>query len=322
MVFSIEDSPVCLAGFYESVFAMYHAVPKIEAAFRSGKGLGWNEHHQCLFTGTERFFRTSYNHHLVQEWLPPWTASPRSSRRVRRWRMSAAGMAPPPSSWRGRIPTRSSRATTITSLRSIAPARPPSRPASSDRVRFDVAPAQTFPGSGYDLVTFFDCLHDMGDPAGAAAHVFEALARDGTWMVVEPMSHDTVEANFNPVGQLYYGASTMICTPASMAQDVGARSAPRQARQSSRRSSRPAASRASASPPRRRSTWSSKPDPEAPRHASRRCRPRPGRHRLGIPSSGEAGGRHLSPDFSAVRAGVPRAGVNRTCPGSNDWSPA
>ena len=92
----------------------------------------------------------------------------------------------------------------------------------SDRVSFEVAKAKDYPGKGYDLVTFFDCLHDMGDPAGAASHVLETLAPDGTWMVVEPMAQDDMEANFNPIGRLYYGASTMICTPASMSQEVGA----------------------------------------------------------------------------------------------------
>jgi ubiquinone/menaquinone biosynthesis C-methylase UbiE len=222
MVFSIEDSPVCLAGFYESVFAMYHAVPKIEAAFRSGKGLGWNEHHQCLFTGTERFFRTSYNHHLVQEWLPALDGVTEKLEKGASVADVGCGhgastiimaRAFPKSRFQGYDYHQPS----IERAREAA-----AKAGVADRVRFDVAPAQTFPGSGYDLVTFFDCLHDMGDPAGAAAHVFKALARDGTWMVVEPMSHDSVEANFNPVGRLYYSASTMICTPASMAQDVGA----------------------------------------------------------------------------------------------------
>jgi len=91
----------------------------------------------------------------------------------------------------------------------------------SDRVRFEVAAAKTYPGTGYDLVTFFDCLHDMGDPVGAAAHVRTSLAADGTWMIVEPFAHDRVEDNLNPVGRIFYGASTFVCTPASLSQEVG-----------------------------------------------------------------------------------------------------
>ncbi len=90
----------------------------------------------------------------------------------------------------------------------------------ADRTEFAVAAAKTFPGTGYDLVTFFDCLHDMGDPVGAARHVREALAKDGSWMIVEPFAHDRVEDNLNPVGRIYYAASTMICTPASLSQEV------------------------------------------------------------------------------------------------------
>jgi hypothetical protein len=221
MVFANEDSPVFLGGMYESLAAMFYAVPKIEKAFLSGKGLGWGEHHECLFTGTERFFRTSYNHHLVQDWLPALDG-------VREKLTKGAAVADVGCGH---------GASTIIMARafpnsrfvgfdyhkgSIEHARKAAEKAGlGDRVRFEQAPAKEYPGSNYDLVTFFDCLHDMGDPAGAAAHVRSTLSPDGTWMIVEPMAEDSLEANFNPVGRLYYSASTMICTPASMAQEVG-----------------------------------------------------------------------------------------------------
>jgi ubiquinone/menaquinone biosynthesis C-methylase UbiE len=222
MVFAMEESPVCMAGFFESLLAMYHAVPKLETAFRSGKGLGWSEHHQCLFTGTERFFRTSYNHHLVQDWLPALdgvTAKLESGARVADVGCGHGAStiimarAFPNSEFQGYDNHQGS----IDHARQAA-----EKAGVADRVSFEAASAKEFPESRYDLVTFFDCLHDMGDPAGAARRVFNALAPDGTWMVVEPMARDSVEANFNPVGRLYYAGSTMICTPASMSEEVGA----------------------------------------------------------------------------------------------------
>jgi SAM-dependent methyltransferase len=221
MVFADEDSPVFLAGFVEAIAAMYLAAPKIETAFRSGKGLGWHEHHACLFSGTERFFRTSYNHHLVPEWLPALDGVVD--------RLTAGAKVADVGCGHG--------ASTIVMARafprshffgfdyhpaSIDHARAAAERAGvADRVTFEVASAKQFPGTDYDLVTFFDCLHDMGDPAGAAAHVRQSLAPGGTWMIVEPMAQDRMEDNFNPVGRLYFSASTMICTPASLAQEVG-----------------------------------------------------------------------------------------------------
>lgn len=221
MVFANEDSPVFLAGFVEAIAAMYLAAPKIETAFRSGKGMGWHEHDQCLFSGTERFFRTSYNHHLVPEWLPALDGVVDKLRAGAR--VADVGCGHGASTI---VMARAFPRSVFTGFdyhpASVQHARAAAEQAGmSDRVTFEVASAKEYPGAGYDLVTFFDCLHDMGDPAGAAAHVRESLAPGGTWMIVEPMAQNRTEDNFNPVGRLYYGASTMICTPASLAQDVG-----------------------------------------------------------------------------------------------------
>jgi len=222
MVFADEDSPVFMGGMFESLFAMFHAVPKIETAFRTGKGLGWHEHHECLFSGTERFFRTSYNHHLVQDWLPALDGV--VDKLNAGCRVADVGCGHGASTL---IMARAFPRSTFVGFDyhagSIEHAgRAAAKAGLADRVTFVEASAQAYPGTGYDLVTFFDCLHDMGDPVGAARHVLQSLAPDGTWMIVEPMAEDDLEANFNPIGRLYYGGSTLICTPASMAQEVGA----------------------------------------------------------------------------------------------------
>ncbi|MEO9191443.1 MAG: class I SAM-dependent methyltransferase [Acetobacteraceae bacterium] len=221
MVFAEEESPVFLAGFFDIVAAAIRGEDKVTEAFRTGRGVGWHEQHRCLFCGTERFFRTSYQHHLVQEWIPALDGV--AAKLERGGTVADVGCG--------------HGASTIVMARafpdarfagfdyhapSIEAARAAAREAHlGDRVTFEVAAAKHFPGSGYDLVTFFDCLHDMGDPAGAAAHVRDALAPDGTWMIVEPMAGDRLADNLNPVGRIYYAASTMICTPASMSQEVG-----------------------------------------------------------------------------------------------------
>ena len=220
-VLADESSPAFMAGAYEIAASVYRDEPKISAAFQTGRGVGWHEHHQCLFCGTERFFRTSYNHHLVNEWLPALDGVVEKLERGALVADVGCGHG----------------ASTILMARafpksrfygfdyhapSIEIARASAEKAGvGDRITFEEASAKDFPSRRYDLVTFFDCLHDMGDPIGASAHVKEALAPDGTWMVVEPMAGDRLEDNLNPVGRVYYSASTMICTPASMAQEVG-----------------------------------------------------------------------------------------------------
>lgn len=222
LVFADDTSPVFLAGFYDCLASMFIDAPRIEAAFRSGKGMGWHEHDTCLFRGTERFFRTTYNHHLISEWLPALDGV--VDKLVAGADVADVGCGHGASTMlmakafpKSRFHGYDYHPASVERARASA-----DKEGLSGRVHFEVAAAKDFPGTAYDLIAFFDCLHDMGDPAGAAGHVFKALSPDGTWMVVEPAAQDGTEANFNPVGRVYYAASTMICTPASMAQEVGA----------------------------------------------------------------------------------------------------
>jgi tRNA A58 N-methylase Trm61 len=195
--------------------------PKVGENFRTGKGVGWHEHDPALFEGTERFFRPGYNANLVPTWIPALKGV--EAKLQAGARVADVGCGHGASTI---IMARAYSKSTFVGFdyhdRSIEWARKAAQQAGvGDRVRFEVASAKDFPGHGYDFVTFFDCLHDMGDPVGAAAHVLKTLAPDGTWMIVEPFAHDRVEQNLNPVGRLYYAASTVICTPASRAQEVG-----------------------------------------------------------------------------------------------------
>jgi 2-polyprenyl-3-methyl-5-hydroxy-6-metoxy-1,4-benzoquinol methylase len=215
------DSPAYVPGAFELATAALKAVPKMVAAFRSGDGLGWHEHDPHLFSGCEKFFRPAYAAHLVDEWLPALTGVVEKLREGARVADVGCGhgastilmaQAYPQSRFTGF----DYHGPSIDTARNHAEAA-----GITDRVSFEVASAKQFDGGPYDLVTFFDCLHDMGDPVGAAAHVREMLAQDGSWMIVEPFANDQLEQNINPLGRAYYGASTLICTPASRAQEVG-----------------------------------------------------------------------------------------------------
>jgi len=221
MVLANEESPVFLAGIFESLYAMMVGEPKIREAFRTGEGVGWHEHHPCLFSGTERFFRTGYRAHLVQEWLPALDGVVEKLERGATVADVGCGHGASTVIMAEAFPNSRFLGFDYHDA-SIARAREAAAEAGvADRVRFEVAPAKAYPGTGYDLVTFFDCLHDMGDPVGAARHVRETLAPDGTWLIVEPFANDTLTDNLNPVGRLYYAASTLLCTPASLSQEVG-----------------------------------------------------------------------------------------------------
>jgi SAM-dependent methyltransferase len=216
-----ESSPAYLPGFFQTAFGSVLDSPRITEAAKTSKGVGWHEHNQDVFDGVERFFRAGYNAHLVAEWLPALDTVVGKLERGATVADVGCGhgastilmaQAFPASTFVGSDYHEGS----ITTARQRA-----AEAGVSDRVRFEVAPASSYSGTGYDLVTMFDCLHDMGDPVGAARHVRQSLAADGTWMIVEPIAGDRVEDNINPVGRAYYGFSTLLCTPASLSQEVG-----------------------------------------------------------------------------------------------------
>jgi SAM-dependent methyltransferase len=222
LALAIEDSPAYLPGAHQIVRSVMLDEAKIVDAFRTGQGLGWHEHDRELFHGTERFFRPNYIAHLTSEWIPALDGMEEKLRDGAAVADVGCGhgastilmaQAYPKSQFTGYDYHPAS----------IERAQEAARGAGvEDRVRFVTASAKDYPGRDFDLVAFFDCLHDLGDPAGAAAHVRHTLAPDGVWMIVEPSAKDRTEDNLNPIGRVYYAASAMICTLASQSQDVGA----------------------------------------------------------------------------------------------------
>jgi len=216
-----EDSPFYILGVYDLIASLYTDEDRIIESFRSGSGMGWHEHDQRLFRGTERFFRPGYRAHLVTEWIPALDGVKEKLQRGAKVADVGCGHGASTIIMAQAFPN--SRFSGFDyHAESIERARHAANEAGvADRVVFEAASAKEYPGHDYDLVCVFDCLHDMGDPVGAAAHVHETLDPDGTWMIVEPFANDRVEDNLNPVGRVFYGASTVICTPASLAQEVG-----------------------------------------------------------------------------------------------------
>jgi SAM-dependent methyltransferase len=216
-----EDSPFYVLSAYESIASLYADEDRILEAFRSGEGMGWHEHDHRLFRGTERFFRPGYRANIVTEWIPALDGVTEKLQRGAKVADVGCGHGASTVIMAEAFPN-SEFAGFDYHAASIERAREAAGEAGvEDRIVFEVASAKEYPGVGYDLVCMFDCLHDMGDPVGASAHVLETLHHDGTWMVVEPFANDRVEENLNPVGRLFYAASTVICTPASLAQEVG-----------------------------------------------------------------------------------------------------
>jgi SAM-dependent methyltransferase len=212
------DGPVDLSGAYNVVEAAFHALERTQENFRSGQGMEWGEHHPCLFHGTERFFRAGYNAHLLTEWLPALSGTVA--------RLRSGGKAADVGCGHG-------ASTILMALAypnsefvgydyhegSIEVARQRAKAAGARNARFEVADATSYKDGNFDLIAFFDCLHDMGDPVGAARHARGALQPEGACMIVEPFAGDNVEDNLNPVGRVYYGASSQICVPVSLARN-------------------------------------------------------------------------------------------------------
>jgi 2-polyprenyl-3-methyl-5-hydroxy-6-metoxy-1,4-benzoquinol methylase len=214
------SSPAYLPGFFQIAVGSVLDSPRITEIARSGAGMGWGEHVHDVHEGCERFFRPGYNAHLVAEWLPALDGVV--------GKLESGALVADVGCGHGASTILMAQAFPKSTFvgsdyhdGSIETARGRAAEAGlADRLRFEVEPSTTFGGTGYDLVTMFDCLHDMGDPVGAARHVRSTLAPDGTWMIVEPNAGDRVEDNLNPVGRAYYAFSTLLCTPASLSQDV------------------------------------------------------------------------------------------------------
>jgi 2-polyprenyl-3-methyl-5-hydroxy-6-metoxy-1,4-benzoquinol methylase len=215
------DSPAFLPGFFQVALGSVTDSPRITEAARTGDGIGWHEHAHDVHEGCERFFRPGYNANLVADWLPSLDGVVGKLTRGAKVADVGCGHGASTILMAQAFPN-STFVGSDYHEGSIATARRRSEHAGvDDRVQFQVAPAAAYEGTGYDLVTMFDCLHDMGDPVGAARHVRSTLAPDGTWMIVEPNAGDAVQDNLNPVGRVYYGFSTLLCTPASLSQEVG-----------------------------------------------------------------------------------------------------
>jgi len=216
-----EDSPAYLPGAFQLALGSLAAIPRITESFRSGAGMGWHEHDEGVFHGCEKFFRPGYAANLVSSWIP-------SLKDVKE-KLEAGAKVADVGCGKGASTILMAKAFPNSQFfgfdyhdKSIEGARETAkREGVADHVTFEVAKAKEFPGKGYDFVAVFDCLHDMGDPAGAAAHVLQSLNKDGTWMIVEPFANDELKNNLNPVGRVYYSFSTLLCTPCSRSQEVG-----------------------------------------------------------------------------------------------------
>jgi len=216
-----EDSPAYLPGAFELALGSLAAVPRIAESFRTGNGMGWHEHADGVFHGCEKFFRPGYAANLVSSWIPALSDV--------KQKLEAGARVADVGCGQGASTILMAQAFPNSRFfgfdyhdKSIETARESARRAGvDDRVTFVVAKAKEFPGRDYDFVAVFDCLHDMGDPIGAAAHVRQSLAKDGTWMIVEPFANDQLKDNLNPVGRVYYSFSTLLCTPCSRSQEVG-----------------------------------------------------------------------------------------------------
>ena len=221
MALTDSASPAYLPGFFQIALGSVLDSPKIVDAARTGAGFGWGEHGHDVLEGCERFFRPGYNANLLPSWLPALDGVVGKLEQGALVADVGCGHGASTVLLASAFPN-SSFVGSDYHGGSIEVARERAQEAGvAARVSFETAPAAAYPGTGYDLVTMFDCLHDMGDPVGAARHVHGTLKPDGTWMIVEPAAGDRVEQNLNPVGRAYYAFSTLLCTPASLSQEVG-----------------------------------------------------------------------------------------------------
>ena len=216
-----DNSPAFMPGAFQVALAAIRAEESLAEKFKTGEGLGWHEHHADLFVGTERFFRPGYAANLIAAWIPSLEGVDAKLKSGARVADVGCGLGASTILMAKSYP-RSEFSGFDYHDKSIEGARDTAkREGLADRVTFEVAKAKDFPGRDYDFVAVFDCLHDMGDPVGAATHVRRSLRNDATWMIVEPFANDELKDNLNPVGRVYYSFSTLLCTPCSRSQEVG-----------------------------------------------------------------------------------------------------
>jgi len=220
MVFGNRKSPVFMTGAFYAISSLYHDEHKIEEAFKTGEGVSWGDHNSCLFCGTEKFFSPSYEGNLISNWIPSMEGVVAKLEKGAKVADVGCGHAASTIIMAKAFPNSTFIGFDFHGA-SIEQARERAVDAGLTNISFEVATAKDFPGKKYDFITFFDCLHDMGDPAGACAHTKKALKPDGTCMIVEPFAKDSLEENLNPVGRAFYAFSTMLCTPCSLNQEVG-----------------------------------------------------------------------------------------------------
>jgi SAM-dependent methyltransferase len=219
-VFADPNNPAAMTGGFYAISAIHHDEPLVAESFRTGAGLPWGKHHHCLFCGIERFFQPGYQANINEKWIPALEGVQQKLNDGTRVADIGCGHGISTLIMAKAFPKSEFRGFDLHPA-SIEAANRHAKEQQIKNVHFSVAAAKDFPGNDYGFVTVFDALHDMGDPIGAASHVKQSLQTDGTFMIVEPLAGDSLAENINPVGRLYYGFSTMICTPVSLSQEVG-----------------------------------------------------------------------------------------------------
>ena len=221
VIFASEGHPACMQGFFQAVISVFTDEPKLTSAFRSGAGLPWSDHSECLFCGTERFFRPMYAENLIDAWLPALDGVAEKLESGAKVADIGCGHGSSTIIMAQAFPNSTFHGFDFHAP-SIEHARERARAAGVARnTIFEVVTAKEYPGQNFDLVAIFDALHDMGDPIGASKHIADSLSEGGTFMLVEPFAGDSLEENMHPLGQIYYAFSTMICVPASLSQEIG-----------------------------------------------------------------------------------------------------